>query len=379
LGKINFPYILKTLPIILALYLTVPTMFNCSAQKDSSSGPGLKFSFYVDAYYAHYTDSVGHGKYQKFGYVSPISDNFGINIAQLSAQYTSNLVRSTITLQYGDIPNVVWSPKFNYIQEAYAGIKICKKLWMDAGFFRTHIGTESMLPKDNICSSQAITSWTEPFYQSGVRFTYTPCDKVTSALYIVNGANQFVATNKKKAAGLALTYNFSDNFNIGYYNLLSDDTPDSLTMSHWRLWNNLVINWNVSKKIKLQAGVDYVTQENSDVQNAPTYTSYSTAWGYGTILTVKYQCCQKFGIYARYETLYDPVGVMVGPDNYLSNDPSYELIGGTLGVEYKPTEDSYIRLEGRELEMAPDEKIFYTNGSFVNNRGEIMINTGISF
>jgi hypothetical protein len=360
------------------VYLTIQTIFTCDAQKDSASG--LKFSFYVDAYYAHYTDSVGHGKYEKFGYVSPISDNFGINIAQLSVQYTSSKVRSTITIQYGDIPGAVWSPKFNYVQEAYAGIKLSKNLWMDAGFFRTHIGTESLSPKDNICSSQAITSWTEPFYQSGVRFTYTPGPKFTGALYIVNGANQFVATNNKKGVGLALTYNFSDNFNIGYYNLLSDDTPDSLIMSHWRLWHNLVLNWNISKKVKIQAGADYVTQEYSDIVYATTYTSYSTVWGYGTILTVKYQCFEKFGIYARYETLYDPVGVMVGPDNYQSNDPSYELMGITFGIEYKPTANSYIRLEGRGLDMTgQNEDIFYSNGKYVNNRGEIMINTGISF
>lgn len=360
------------------MYLTIQTVFTCSAQKDSASG--LKFSFYVDAYYAHYSDSVGRGKYERFGYVSPISDNFGINIAQLSAQYTSNLIRSTITIQYGDIPGAVWSPKFNYVQEAYAGIKLFNHFWMDAGFFRTHIGTESLTPKDNICSSQAITSWTEPFYESGVRFTYTPSDKFTGAFYIVNGSNMFVATNNEKAVGLALTYNISDKLNIGYYNLLSDDTPDSIQMYHWRLWNNLALNWNICKKLKLQAGVDYVTQEHSDITVSPTYITYSTAWGYGTIFTLKYQCLEKFAVYGRFETLYDPTGVMVGPDNYLSNDPSYELMGFTFGMEYKPTASSYIRLEGRELDMTGNsEDYFYSNGAYSNQRGEIMINTGISF
>jgi hypothetical protein len=251
---------------------------------------------------------------------------------------------------------------------------------MDAGFFRTHIGTETMTPKDNICSSQAVTSWTEPFYQSGIRFMYNPSDKFIGALYIVNGANQFVSTNKKKAVGMALTYNFSDNFNMGYYNLLSDDTPDSLAMSHWRLWNNLVLNWTLSKKVKLQAGADYVTQQYSDIVYIPGYIRYTTAWGYGTILTMKYQCLAKFAVYARYETLYDPVGVMVGPDNYLSNDPSYELMGITLGMEYKPTVNSYIRLETRGLEMTgQNENIFYSNGTYGTKRGEVMINTGISF
>jgi Putative beta-barrel porin-2, OmpL-like. bbp2 len=358
--------------------LTFQTVFICTGQKDSASG--LKFNGYVDAYYSHYTDSVGHGKFQKFGYVSPVSDEFSINIAQLSAQYTSKIVRSTLTIQYGDIPQAVWSSKFNYIQEGYAGVKLCKKLWVDAGFFKSHIGTESLLPKDNTCSSEAVISWAEPFYQSGVRLTYTPFDKFTAVLYIVNGFNQFVANNKKKAAGLALTYNFSDNFNINYYNLLSDNTPDSINISHWRFWNNLVLNLILSKKVNAQFGADFITQQNSDIIFTHADINYSTALAFGSIVTFKYQCYKKFGIYARYETLYDPQGIITSSDNYYTDNNDFKLIGLTLGMEYKPLSNSYIRLEGRELDMVgKDEDIYYTNGNYVSTREEIMINMGVSF
>lgn len=348
-----------------------------NAQKDSVSG--IKFSGYVDAYHAYYSDSVGTGKFQKYGAVSPISNNFGVNIAQLSANYNSKNLRSTVTLQAGDLPRAAWSPIYNYIQEANAGVRLAKNLWIDAGFFKSHIGTEYLLPKDNICSSDALITFFEPWWQSGVRLTYSPSDKFTGALYVVNGYNQFVAINKKKASGLALTYNISDRFSIGYYNLLSDDTPDSVNISHWRLLNNLVINMDITGKLKLQAGTDYIIQEHSDISHIPGFTDYSTASANSLIVILRYQWFKKLAIYARYELLNDPVGIITSPDNYVANNPAFHVMGVTAGAEYKPTESSYIRLEGRELMMAQDERIFYSGGTYTNTREEIMINMGISF
>ena len=376
--KLNRPRILKTSPIILALYLTVQTIFSCTAQENPASG--IKFSGYVDAYYARYSDSVGSGKLERYGYESPIGNSFGVNLAQLTVADTLSKVRVTITLQAGDMPKAIWSPIYNYIQEANAGIKLCNNVWIDAGFFKSQVGSEYMTSKDNICSFQSIISWTEPFYQSGVRLTYSPGKVFTGSLYVVNGFNQFVATNKKKAVGLQLTdTNDSGKCNITYNNLLSDDTPDTISMSHWRLWNNLVFNDSLSKKWLVQFGLDFITQQNSSIASTETYTSYSTAWGAGAMVTFKYKICKYFSIHARMETLDDPQGLLTGPDNYVANNPQRQLIGETFGVEYSPTKNAYIRLEGRELEMASDEKIFYNNGVSTSNRGELMLNLGVSF
>lgn len=353
----------------------VATISTCDAQKDSVKG--IQLSGYVDAYYALYSDYAGAGKFQKFGAVSPISDNIGLNIAQLTASYNSNIVRSTVMVQAGDIPRAAWSPVYNYIQEANAGIKATKHIWIDAGFFKTHIGTESLLPKDNICSSVSIITFYEPWWQSGARITYTPSDKFTGALYVVNGYNQFVAINKKKAFGLALTYNISDKFSIGCYNLFSDDTPDSVSISHWRLLNNVVFNFDISKKLKAQIGADYIIQEHSDTTYIPGYIRYSNAFASSLIVALKYQCFKRFAIYGRFEDLNDPKRIITPLDG--DDNPSFNLTGETFGIEYKPTESTYIRLEGRQLQMTQDEKIFYSNGAYTNERQEAMIDMGISF
>ena len=87
---------------------------------------------YTDAYYAYYTDSVGPGKFQKFGAISPRSNTPSINTAQVAFTYTADKIRATAVFHYGDIAASTWSPVYNNIQEAHVGFKVYSKLWIDA-------------------------------------------------------------------------------------------------------------------------------------------------------------------------------------------------------------------------------------------------------
>jgi hypothetical protein len=368
----------------------------CLAQnKDSVKGPADKIHApaftiggYVDAYVAAYTDSVGPGKYQKFPAISPRSNSFGLNIMQVTGQYTSEKIRSTATLQFGDLPSAAWSPVFNFIQEANVGVRLSKKIWIDAGFFKTHIGTEALLPKDNITSSISVITFYEPWWQSGIKFSYNPSDKFQMAIFLENGYNEYIATNKKKAVGMVFNYTLGTKASIGYYNFIGDATPDSIKTHHMRFLNNLVFTYQLCEKFKMILGLDYIMQQNSNIDlsftppidyNTSTVTT-GAASAYSIIFTLKYQPFEKFGVYGRFEDFQDPQGFLSQqvyiPGNSLLG---YELMGETLGIEYKPMENSYIRLEGRELEMNEAEKIFYIKGAFTNNRGELMLCIGAWF
>src|SRR6185436_19602971 len=88
--------------------------------QDTTSHPSFAISFYADAYAAYYTDSLQPYEYQKFPSISPRSEQFGLNVAMLKANYSSDRVRSTVALHYGDVPRSTWSSTFNFIQEANA-------------------------------------------------------------------------------------------------------------------------------------------------------------------------------------------------------------------------------------------------------------------
>ncbi|HXP48744.1 MAG TPA: outer membrane beta-barrel protein, partial [Bacteroidia bacterium] len=215
----------------------------------------------------------------------------------------------------------------------------------------------------------------EPWWQAGGRLTYRPNEEFKAVFYVVNGYNQFVAVNKNKAAGLAISYALGDNGSIAYNDFISDDTPDNVHVSHTRFLNNLVFTYTFFKKLIVLVGVDLITQQHSKLSD-----STKTAIVNSYILTLKYQFTKPWSIYTRGEIYNDPSGflsgIIIDANGYLTG---YIMGGLTLGTEFKPTETSYIRLEGRQLNMDEGQNIFYTNGKYVNKRDELMVTLGIWF
>jgi opacity protein-like surface antigen len=339
-------------------------------KKDSAK---IEISGYIDAYYAHYTDSVGVGKYQKFPAASPRNDQFGLNVAMITAKYSSENVRGIVTVHYGDMPLISWSPTFNFLQEANAGIRLCKTLWLDGGYFRTHFGTEAFFPKENYTSSVSIPTFYETLYESGFRLNYNPNEKLSFFLYGVNGYSMYEDNNRKKSVGLLVTYIFSEALNIGYSGYFGDDSPDSVSQSHFRQMHNVFLNYH-KKKLRFTTGIDYCHQQHSDTTGKKNATMFSV------LAIIKYQLPKKISIYSRGEYFSDPQGMMSGTFvDKTGKHTGYKIWGVTLGLEYKPTDNSYIRLEGRELIADKDQEIFYWNKYYTNARTEVMINIGVSF
>jgi hypothetical protein len=136
-----------------------------------------------------------------------------------------------------------------------------------------------------------------------------------------------------------------------------------------------VFNYAFSKKVQLLVGFDLISQQHSDLKDS-TKSAYANSF----ILTVKYQSTKHFGMYYRLEAFNDPQGFLTGVIVNTENKATgYMLTGITLGMEYKPTDNSYIRLEGRGIQMNDTQDIFYTNGQYTSGRGEVMLNMGVWF
>jgi len=357
---------------LLALFLLVLASKSSAQSNDSTSL--FKISGYVDAYYAYFTDSVGQGNYQKFQSVSPRSKEFGLNTAMITAEYNADRVRGIVSLQFGDIPKSSWSSTFNNILEAHAGIRIANNLWLDAGLFRTHFGTEGLLPKENLLSSIAISTYFEPFYEAGARLNYIPNDKWSFSLYGLNGYNLYEDNNSKKSMGMLITRTLGANGNIGYSNYLGDDYPGDSDVSHFRFHNNVFYN-QLFGHLKVQLGADYCIQSNSDLEDP----GHSASMFSGEA-SFKYLFSDKFAIAARGEWFNDPNGYMGGL--ILNTDNEYtglEMFGITLGAEIKPTENSYFRIEGRQLQFDDKQQLFYWDGELKSSRFEVSANVGVSF
>ncbi len=357
------------LTFLLASAFSLSSVAQVALNKDSS----LTISGYADVYYAFYTDSVGHGNFQKFPTVSPRHNSFGLNIAVVTLKYSQEKYHVVIGLHYGDIPLSGWSSQYNNIQEAYAGFRLSKKIWMDGGFFRTHIGAEGLLPKENITSSVSIATFNEPYYESGLKLNYKPSSKFTLDFYLLNGFNIYADNNEKKSFGMLASYTVNDKLSLGYSNYLGDDAPDSLAGSHLRNYENIFLNYE-RNKFKFQADIDFITQMNVDTSANHSANAWS---GFATL---KYKPFSKTAVYARGEFFHDAAGFLDGAFMDTKNKTTgVELWGLTLGAEYKPTGFSYVRLEARQLQCDKAQEIFRWKGSDKASRSEIMFHIGCFF
>ena len=263
------------------------------------------------------------------------------------------------------------------ILEAQVGVRIVKKLWIDAGLFRTHVGAEGLMPRENLASAVAIPTFFEPYFEAGIRLNYNPTHKLALNFFVLNGYNIYEDNNAKKSFGVLVTYALSDKGNIGYSNYLGDDTPkgtESDSVSHFKVYQNVFWNYQVNK-LKIQVGVDVAVQKNSALDEPD-----KSAVLYSGLATLKYNACKRFYIYTRGEFFSDPDGFMSGVMTDKTGNATGLKIGGvTLGAEYDPTENTYVRLEGRELIANGDQEIFYWDGENKRQRFEMMLHMGISF
>jgi hypothetical protein len=352
-------------------------LFNAGLKKDSSGIKGssnLVISGYLDTYYAFYTDSTSVGQYEKFPTSAPRNNSFGLNIAQLSTKYAAEKVRGVITLQYGDIPQSAWSPQFNMIQEANMGLALGKKIWLDAGFFRTHLGCESIQPRENINIGIAVTTYYEPYYLSGAKLSYTPIDKLMLQVSVFNGFNTFVPINAKKTYGLSATYEFSKKLTAYYNVLVSDEFSDNTAVNKRRFYHDLFAVYK-SAKLDLACEANFGSQRNSAISDAG-----KTAYIYSGTLIFKHKFRRNLAWYSRYEFFEDSDEILTGPVyNQYHNIVGINAVGYTLGFEVKPIESAYIRLEGRYLQLAGNEQIFKYNDRYTNKRYECLASMGFWF
>lgn len=337
----------------------------------------FKISGYADTYYAYDNDKNGMSLRQ-FSAIAPIRDQFRMNFAEISGKYNAEKIRGIVSLQFGDIPKYNWPQAPNeylqYIQEANAGFKPSKNLWVDFGYFLTHIGAEGIIPKNNYLSSLALTTYYEPFFQSGIKVSYDFSDKLYGSLYLLNGYNVFADNNKNKSGGVQFGVKPAANLELIYNNIFGNEQPEG-TKGKTRIYNNLVIKWSALKKLDILLGGDFCIQENSKLSD-----STSSANMFAGLLSFRYNPVPKFYLSARGEIFTDEDGIISGTySNSNGQLAGLKASGLTFGVEYRPVDNGYVRIETRYLKTGNDLKIFSDGKNPRNFRSEYIFTTGVEF
>jgi hypothetical protein len=358
---------IKYLTIVMAVLILLPNAVMTQDKDLAEFFKNFKISSYADVYYAYDNDKNIDKDPRLLDLISPYRDQIRLNIASLTLKYGTDNIRSTFTIHYGDIPELNWKPvtKYDMIQEANIGFSPQKNLWIDAGYFVTHIGAEG-LPKNNVLSSFSLPVYVEPFIQSGVKVGYDFSDKFTACFHLLNGYNVFEDNNKNKSFGVQLAYTVNDKLKFTYNNLIGNEMPAGVD-GRTRFFNNFIVNVSPCKKIDMIASADICTQEQSSRTN-PDKSAYT----YGAFLSTRYKFNPKFSATVRGEYYQDIDGILsgaIGSYNWLKGN------GITIGCEYRPVESAYLRAETRYIRLDSDLKPFYKN----NERTEAMLSFGFEY
>ncbi|MBP6286598.1 MAG: porin [Ferruginibacter sp.] len=360
---------------ILAGILLISTT-NLTAQdsaKQSSSPNPLLFSGYTEVFYQYDFNKPADNNRPGFIYSHNRHNEFNLNLGFLKGSYNGERVRANLALAAGTYMNANYAAEtgvFKNIFEANAGVKISKKknFWIDAGIFASHIGFESAVSKDCWVLTRSMLADNSPYFESGVKFTYTSDNNkwLVSGL-LLNGWQRIkrVDGNSLMSIGTQVQYKPNAAVLLNYSTFIGTDKPDSARQM--RYFHNLYCIFNVTGKVGITAGFD-IGSEQKTKRSAAMNTWYSP------VLILRYAPHSKWAIAARGEYYYDKYGVIIA-----SGTPNgFQTAGFSVNLEYAPVSNAVIRVEFRALNSR-DAVFSKANAPASNSNTFITSSVAVSF
>ena len=335
----------KILPLI--LFAIALSSF---AQTDSTENP-FSVSGYLETYYAYDFGNPADHNRPKFVYSHNRHNEVNLNLGFIKTAYQTGKIRTSLAIMAGTyaIANLAAEPGvLRNIFEANAGIKISKSknLWVDAGVFASHLGFESTIGKDCWNLTRSILADNSPYYESGVKISYTnDNEKWFISGLVLNGWQriQRVAGSNTPAFGHQLTFKPNPKVMLNSSSFIGSDTPDSTRQM--RYFHNFYGQFQLTEKIGITIGFDMGTQQQS--KRSSSYNIW-----YSPIVIVKYSPIEKVTIAARGEYYNDINGVIINTGTV----NGFQTYGYSVNLDYQIMKNAVWRIEGRGF--TSKDKIF---------------------
>jgi hypothetical protein len=334
----------------------------------------VTWSGFVDTYYAW--DFNRPATLDRSLTTQPARHNeFNVNLAHVEVKVTGPRMRGRVALQAGTSVQSNYASELRlgsisgpelarHIQEAVVGVRAGRSLWIDAGIYFSHIGQESWISRDNPTYTRSLIADYSPYYETGVRATWTASGKLTAQLHVLNGWQNISETNSSKALGVRLDYAASPHLALGYSNFIGNEAPDTVP-SRLRVFNELFA-LVTADQVNLWLTVDYGTQ-----RRAPA--SGNSTW-YGGAAIGRVKVSPTVAVSGRLERYVDPDGVIIvtGTAN------AFRVSGGSVGVDIAPAPGILWRMELRDFSAR--DPVFPTHASGLTKRdGFVVSSLALSF
>lgn len=343
-----------------------------AAAPSATARPFTPYGF-VDAYYGY---DFNHAKTQDrpdFLYSHDRQNEFTVNNALVGLRYQTDHVRGAIGLHAGSYVSANYAaedPVFRHIYEAYAGFRPFEKAWLDAGIFGAHIGFESAISKDNWTLSRSLMAENSPYYESGVRFTYEPDPKLTLTVLGLNGWQNIRETNQAKALGTQLQWKPTDKLLLNSSGFFGQEQPQD-SVKRRRYFHNFYASYAATARLSLALVFDVGKQQQA------ARGRRSDTWHTGAAF-VRYQLADKWTAALRGEYYRADHGVIINSRMPNVADANFQVQGASLNLDYAPTGNVLLRVEGRVL--SAEHKIFrHKDGRTSDSYGNVTSSLAISF
>jgi len=342
----TIPLYLRALALTIILAVTHVALKAQAAPTDST--PKITVGAFVDGYYAwdfgrpaSFDRSFAGGTL--FTTQPARHNEFNINLAFAEVKLDAPHYRGRFALQAGTsvqsnysgepTQGAVSGPSLGrLIQEAVAGVKVADNLWVDAGVFYSHMGMESWASRDNPSYTRSLVAEYSPYYQSGVKATWTPTAKLTAQLDVVNGWQNISENNNGKGAGVRLDYAATATSTLSYYNFFSSEAGSKL-----RTFNGVGAK-HTAGALTLLGQFDLGSQSRGAGVNGSS--GGSSSW-YGWTAVARIQANATTALVARVEGYSDPdqtiitTGGITNTSGAIAN-PAFRAVGGSIGIDVSP-------------------------------------------
>jgi len=355
----------------------------------------IEFSAFADAY-ASVNYNFPKPQYGKNVLrAHDVNNGFALSWVGVNASYAPDPVGATISLRFGPTARQIGacfaddptqcdsSNGLEYVKQAFASWKpggADSMFQVDIGKFETPFGAEVSESHLNMNYTRSMLYVSQPVTHTGLRGTFTISDAFDFKLLAVNGWNNSIDNNVGKTFGAQANFHFKNSedanllgISVGYLGgpehddtlvvhcgageQFSPNSPKCIsaptsTMATegvldrassntdgWRHLVDLVVTSNPIERLRLVLNADFGLD---NVRNDSDPNKFDAKKYYGVLLGARVAIVDEFGVAVRGEYFHDTHGFINPYPNF-----KQDLAGGTLTLDYLPSDYLTIRLDNR--------------------------------
>lgn len=342
------------------------------AQDSTTKKPALELSGYAEIYYVKDFNRPQNHTRPAFVYSHNASGEVSLNLAYLKAAYATDKVRANFALATGTYMNANLASEqgvMKNVYEANAGVRVSSRsnVWLDAGIFASHIGFESAVGKDCWNLTRSILADNSPYYETGVKISYTTADSrwMLSAL-VLNGWQRIhrVDGNTTPAFGTQVQFKPNDRVLLNSSTFIGNDKPD--TASQWRYFHNFYGVFQLSKAVAATVGFDCGMEQQS------RGSRQMNAW-YSPVLITRFNTSKKSALALRAEYYSDAHEVIIAA----GVPGGFRTWGFSGNMDFAIASNALLRFEARHFTSSGN--VFEKNSGRTKNNTFLATALAISF